>query len=629
MPCIVPTCLRDDKEMIMIPEDLTLASRWLEAIEMGSGYSIEIANNDFQPEICCMHFTDFDTNVSSYEEPSTFIHRDETCTQISSCRMCLSFYPTQDMVPLESCIGEREIASLLELLRIDLHENQFLRMICLACIARIEIFVSLHTNFTQSERAFQELLQKSRDVQYPAFKIEYVSPQLDTVAAESESHANQDASDEYIPIISHCRNTRSRSVNPMKISLNNGKKPSEESLSLKEKIDRNCYICHTIQPDASQLTIHLMVNHTSEMGYRCDECSLDFPLLHVYNRHLSRHDESHKPYKCSVCAMRFTSSYWVKIHENRIHNSNHNVKRASFKTRNVVCDQCGKVCDTRRLKEHIQQVHEKSSHPKCNICDKTFTIKRSLERHMLVHTKERPYSCNQCDKTFIRLLDYRHHKSLVHEGVNPHVCTECNEEFNNYRLLYNHKQVVHLKKKIKQKGHFTYKQYETCKLCRSKFSKGSELIAHIQSEHSEHYPMLKCPHCPKTFLLPSRLANHKQIHSDRNMCKKCGAQHMNKMALEYHMDIKHPDGRMYTCSDCDTTFTSRLQLKRHSVVHTKGKQFQCEYCEKSFLRKFQLALHTRIHTGEKPFECDGCLRCFGDDRSFRKHKKICKMLLSS
>ncbi|XP_055525750.1 zinc finger protein 431-like [Wyeomyia smithii] len=646
MPCIVPTCLRSDKEMMTFPEDRTLASRWLEAIEMGSGHSMELAENECQPQICSLHFMCFDKNGENYEEPSNFIHRNKNCTQISGCRMCLSFHPTEDMVSLKGTLGEQNIAPLLELLEIDFHENQFLRMICLVCLARIEIFASLHTSFRQSEEAFQELLQKSRKTEFLEVKVEISSPQYDTVgdkySTESEPNSNQDASDdEYIPKTSRNRkiqdrkiqnrSTRSRSVNPLKISFNNDKKPSEKSLSSKEKIDRNCYICDTIQPDANELMIHLVVNHTSGKCYRCDECSLDFPLLHVYNRHLSRHDDSNKPYKCSICAVRFSSSYLVKIHENRVHNTNHNVKRASFKTHNVVCDQCGKVCDTRRIKEHIQKVHEKSTYTKCTICDKTFSIKASLERHMLVHTKERPYSCDQCDKTFKRLLDYRHHKSLVHEGVNPHVCAICNEEFNHYRLLYNHKQIVHLKKGVKPKGdpsRLIYKQYVPCKLCRMQFSKGSELIAHIQSEHSEDYPVLECPHCPETFLLPSRLSKHKQIHLEKYMCKICGVHHENKRALESHMDTNHSDGQMFPCSDCSAKFVSRFKLQRHSVVHTKGKQFQCEYCEKSFVQKIQLVIHTRIHTGEKPFECAGCFKRFSDDRTFCKHKKVCKELLS-
>ncbi|XP_055525753.1 zinc finger protein 431-like [Wyeomyia smithii] len=628
MPCIVPTCLRSDKEMTTIPEDVTLASRWLEAIEIGSGYSIELAESEFQPEICSLHFTDFDTNAGSYEEPSKFISRDETCTQIFSCRMCLTFHPTEDMVSLEGTIGERTISSLLEMLGLDLQNNQFFQMICLACIARIEIFTSLQTNFTQSEIAFQDLLQKSQNIQYLEFKIEISSPQLTIVEDEEEftefeSYTYQNASDdESIPTVAQ-KSWKQREKRTMRQSMKN--KKSQESISLKEKIDRNCYICDTIQPDANQLMVHLTENHSSEMGYRCEECSLDIPLLYMYNRHLSRHDQSKLPLKCSICSMRFSSKFWVKLHENRIHGANHNVKPVKIKARDVVCEQCGKVCDIRRLKDHVQQVHLKTSQSKCNICGKTFTTKRSLERHMLLHTNAKPYSCDQCEENFRRLLDYRHHKSLVHDGVNPHVCSECNEEFKNYRLLYVHKQKVHQKNVPKS---LREKQCETCKLCRLRFAKGSELMEHIRSVHSEEeYPVLQCPHCPKTFMLPTRLSVHKLIHSGRYACKECGAGHVDKKKLQYHMDLKHSDGRLYTCSDCPTTFTSLHQLTLHTVLHTKGKQFQCEYCEKAFLRRFQLVIHTRIHTGEKPFECVGCLKRFGDDRTFCKHKKICQALL--
>ncbi|XP_053681943.1 early growth response protein 1-like [Sabethes cyaneus] len=95
------------------------------------------------------------------------------------------------------------------------------------------------------------------------------------------------------------------------------------------------------------------------------------------------------------------------------------------------------------------------------------------------------------------------------------------------------------------------------------------------------------------------------------------------------MDLKHPDGRVYTCSDCPRTFTSSHQLNRHVSVHTKGLQFKCEFCTKSFLRKCQLVVHRRTHTGERPHQCDKCLKRFKDGGTFSKHKKKCKALEST
>ncbi|XP_053689157.1 zinc finger protein 420-like [Sabethes cyaneus] len=631
MPCCVPTCLRGDERMSSFPSDNVLAKRWFEAIEFGCGYPMNVAEDDCHPEICSYHFTQ--PNPYSYEEPSRFIDGDGTSTQIGSCRMCLTFHASKDMVAIAGTVADRPIASLLDTMGINFLEDDFLQLICVTCLARLEMFTFLHTKVAQSELEFQHLLEKSQDIvlhtDIKPEEVPFVDIIKEEILLESEISIKDVSDDEYIPMDQEEESSSLTVKREKKSSKSHSK--SVPNVSLQEKIERSCYICDTIHPDVSQLLIHLTKSHSSEMGYRCDECSLDIPLVYAYNRHLSRHNELRMRFQCSMCSLRFSSDFRVKIHENKVHGANHNVKPVVTKLREVICDQCGKVSDSRRIKDHIQEVHQRDSLPKCDICQKIFTTKRSLERHMLLHSNTKPYSCDQCDATFRRLLDYRHHKSKVHDGVNPHVCPECNEEFKSYHQLYVHKQGVHYKKVPKSmlSAYRQNKQYEVCKICRSQFAKGSELMQHIRSEHVvEQYPVLKCPHCIKTFILPSRLSAHKAIHSDRYACKECGVGHIDKKKLQYHMDLKHPDGRVYACSTCSTTFTSLNQLNEHSVIHTKGKRFQCEFCTKSFLRRFQLVIHTRTHTGEKPFECSGCLKRFGDDGTFSKHKKTCRALQS-
>ncbi|XP_053698101.1 zinc finger protein 3 homolog [Sabethes cyaneus] len=639
MPCIVPTCLRSEQNMISFPGDQTLATRWFDAIEIGCGYSMQIASTEPHPEICSLHFTFSNGTACSYEEPSRFIHSDENCIEISGCRLCLTFYPSKEMVAIGGTAGEKRVASLLAATGINFHESNFLQLICIQCIAQIEIFVRLQTNFTQSELGFQNLQQKCQNsVQFPTIKVEVKEELL----IDQNLVVSPDTSDhECMPIVDHDHVSQNEQLLEeltdkvsSKSQTTNIKKVKKKTINLREKLERTCYICNTVQSDANQLMVHLIETHTSDTGYRCDECLLNFPLLNMYNRHLSRHNESQLPIKCNVCSMRYSSNYLAKLHENKAHGASHTVKRFENKLREKVCDICGKLMDIRRLKEHIQQVHQKESHPKCDICDKSFVTRGTFRRHMLTHVKPRPYSCDQCDETFRRLLDYRHHKSIVHDGINPHICSECSQEFKNYHQLYVHKQEIHQKnpKTVGQNQNFPgsgrYKQCVTCAICRMRFPKSSELIDHVQSVHKEEqYPMLKCPHCPKTFVSSMQLSNHKQIHSGKHDCPECGASHMTKKLLQYHMDIKHSNGRVYDCSDCSATFTSLRQLNLHEVLHTKGKQHQCEFCEKSFLRRFQLVIHTRIHTGEKPFECAGCLKRFGDDRTFCKHKKHCQPLL--
>ncbi|XP_053681931.1 zinc finger protein 431-like [Sabethes cyaneus] len=630
MPCIVPTCLRTSKAMRSFPDDRTLAARWFEAIEIGCGYPVQSVN-DIQPEICSSHF--LASAIDSYEEPSVFVNRYKICNKISSCRVCLAFYPRKDMISLEGSIGEKNISALLESMDMGISKDHFLQLICLPCTAHLDILTSLYTKFTQSEQFYQELIHKSQDyntkIETCVMRADSSQEKVIMEIKELDLVDNQENSSEESKPKMRRSSSRLKRSRPLKKenANNNNEKKTKRSTNLNKKLERYCYICNTFQTDCNQLMVHLTETHTSEAGYRCEECFLDIPLLSAYNRHLSRHDESGRPIKCSICSVRFVSQLQVKVHENKVHGANHNVKQPQSKTRLMVCDKCGDVFDKRNIKVHMQQVHQIECQPKCNICNKIFTAKVSLERHMLLHTDTKPYNCEECGASFRRLLNYRQHKSMVHEGINPHVCSECNEGFKNYQQLYVHKQKVHDKKPPPSQR---YQQYEPCKLCDLRFAKGSLLMEHIQNVHAyEQYPTFPCPHCPKTFMLPSRLATHKLIHSDRHVCTLCGARHAERKKLQYHMDLKHPDGRVYACTVCSKTFTSLHQLNLHIPVHTKGLLFKCEFCSKSFMRKCQLVIHIRTHTGEKPHQCDKCSKRFKDDGTFSKHKKKCKSLGST
>ncbi|XP_055545334.1 zinc finger protein 62 homolog isoform X2 [Wyeomyia smithii] len=620
----VPTCHRSDTAVRPFPEDQALASRWLDAIEVGCGYTMLLTENDIQPEICSLHFSDPDKY--GYEEPSIFVHCNETSTEISSCRLCLAFYPSKDMVPLEGTLGENNIASLLESMEMSIRDDHFLRLICLPCLTQLDILTALHSKFSQSEQLFQGLLAKSQNkMQDDDFKENASSPQEKLMDRQNNKPKvrQKPLNDDVRRSERHIKKSSSADAP----TNNNNKAKKKQASSLNNKLERYCYICETFQSDSNQLTLHLIEMHTSETGYHCEECHLDIPLLTSYNRHLSRHDELERPLKCSVCSVRFVSHLQVKVHENKMHGAKHDVKQQKSKVREVICDKCGEICDTRSIKVHMKLVHQKEGQPRCNICNKVFTAKVSLERHMLLHTDAKPYSCEQCGESFRRLLNLRHHKSLVHDGINPHVCSECNETFKNYQKLYFHKQKVHNKRIPPSQQQ---QQHEACKLCRLRFPKGSLLMEHIGSKHAEEqYPILQCPHCPKTFVLSMRLASHKLIHSDRYICQLCGARHAEKKKLQYHMDLKHPSGHVYSCSECPRTFTSQHQLNLHIPVHTKGMQFHCDVCSKSFMRKCQLKIHARTHTGEKPLQCDGSLKRFKDDGSFSKHKQRCKTLANA
>ncbi|XP_058449914.1 zinc finger protein 888-like [Malaya genurostris] len=646
MPCIVPTCDSSCQGRLKrFPNNHALAERWLEAVQLGCGVGIQTTNDLSYLEICDLHFQSSDgaaLNECSYQEPSRFTNCEGIYVEVSSCRLCLAFHNSADMVHIKSTLGETVIAShVAEYFNITFRNRDILQLVCQECLVQIDMLSTVKQRFAETENAYQQLVRMGLEQeQYLDIKIKFEQSPMELVMEDvppsdfyvPETVAQEGSSEDYKPeeseILTKMRRTRRRR-NLNKIKKDQKRGSSKPPINLVDNAERKCYICVTVCEDANDLVLHLTEKHTSKEGYRCNECSLDIPGLAKYNRHLSRHDETERPHKCNVCPLRFASLLQCKSHENKIHGAKHDVKEAKHSEKVRICEICGKEFTHKgRLKDHIRKVHLKVGIPKCSICNKIFTAKNSLERHMLLHTNEKPYTCDQCGMSFRRLLNMRHHKSMVHEGKNPHVCTECNMEFKGYQALYWHRQSEHLqrpKREMKKPAC----QIEVCKLCQLRLGKVSELVEHIQQEHSGvEYPLIKCVECPKTFLTSSRLSQHKSVHTDKYACKLCGARHCDNQRLQFHMDSKHSDGRTFDCPTCGKTFKTERHLATHVALHTKEKRFQCEFCPKVFGRKCQLIIHRRTHTGEKPFQCIGCLQRFGDDGTFCKHKKRCQAFIA-
>ncbi|XP_058811900.1 zinc finger protein 883-like [Topomyia yanbarensis] len=630
MPCIIPTCNQHEGTMIQFPSHDTLAERWFEAIQLGTGLGMQIEIDPAGLEICDSHFPPalFECG-SSYREPSRFMNCFGHHVEVSSCRLCMAFYDSSEMISPEAYLEGKPIAAhVYESLNIILQSNGMLKLICQECFTRIEIINTIKRKSAETELAYEQLVRIGQAKEHQLVKVE-VDVKEEMTLDYTEMYDEEDSIDEWKPneselSLGDTENIPRRGSRRVKTDL-----PKENAISpikIKDQVKKTCYICVTVFADANELLLHLTEKHTTKTTYRCEECSLDIPVLVMYNRHLSRHSETERPHKCNDCPLRFASANHCKKHENRVHGGKHNVKIAKNSEIEIVCEVCGKKFSHRgRLNDHIQKVHLKVGIPKCSICERTFTAKFSLERHMLLHTSENPYTCDQCGVSFRRLLDMRHHKSIVHERRNPHVCTECNEEFKSYQALYFHRQRVHLKltKNYVPKPHIEL--IEICKLCQKQVATCSELIKHIEQTHeNEEYPMIKCAVCPKTFYNTNRLSQHKSIHTDKFACAVCGARHTNSQRLQFHMEAKHPDGRTFDCPTCGNTYTTSRRLAVHVAIHNKEKNLQCEFCPKVFRRKCQLNIHRRIHTGEKPFECVGCLKRFGDDGTFCNHKKRCK-----
>ena len=122
-----------------------------------------------------------------------------------------------------------------------------------------------------------------------------------------------------------------------------------------------------------------------------------------------------------------------------------------------------------------------------------------------------------------------------------------------------------------------------------------------------------------------------KVSEDKTVgCEDCGRKLSNNYKLKDHISRFHTETKtpmrvpedVYSCQDCEKTFSQKNSLQAHKVKHTAGGgRVQCEVCEKMFASRGTLLTHHQTHTGKKKYACKLCEESYNGRKDLTSHEK--------
>ncbi|KPI96794.1 Zinc finger protein 184 [Papilio xuthus] len=165
---------------------------------------------------------------------------------------------------------------------------------------------------------------------------------------------------------------------------------------------------------------------------------------------------------------------------------------------------------------------------------------------------------------------------------------------------------VKIKRKIKDKLRAQeLKLKKLCGLCKASFEDNKELFDHLECHKIDKM----CKLCHEIFTEWPEILGHRFRHTpdSQKRCHMCNKYCINHVHMEHHYRKMHYDGSVkLKCNQCDRTYDTPRNLRKHkSNVHS-DKQFICDDCGETFNTKCKIKIHVLRHTTIKRHVCKLC-----------------------
>ncbi|XP_060883989.1 zinc finger protein 624-like [Labrus mixtus] len=307
------------------------------------------------------------------------------------------------------------------------------------------------------------------------------------------------------------------------------------------------------------------------------------------------------------------------------------------------CKVCGIVVARAALLECHMNQHSQDLPFSCPSCKRFYKSLRYLQQHRCPNQpKGKPgrkpkqqgpaagegeHSSNPLDTTSETQAsdnaDLDHSPSSKEPGLSPDdksmaegpfFCPHCSGEFKCKQTFRFHlRNICYSEQQVDPEKPEDEKHCFRCDECDKAFKYKSTLDSHKQT----HNP-LYCEVCMKLVRDSEALAMHKESHTPFQ-CNRCEENFPVFKSLHKHYIDAHNPTEPFTCTHCQTTFTSLKRFIRHEWKHTGYQPFQCAHCTKRFRSYSDLVEHQKKHTKAYPFLCWECGKKFRHGVTLTRH----------